>query len=128
MNFLKLQYSIYKNLDLLEESEQAYLKVVATEPENEDIWLDIADLYYYSNELDKAIDILYVGIERHQMVARMYYRLAAYLLESGSGIDAFDILFMALETNREELDYFTEYYPEGLQNEQVLDLIESYRN
>lgn len=116
--------SLEKN-QRIEEAEIAYLKALELNPAHAQLKLDYADYLANYASLSQATDYLF-SIEEQYANYKIYYRLAALSLKNGRENDALNMLERALIDNKEELNRFTDYYPEALNYALVVALIEQY--
>ena len=113
---------------LFDEAIIAYNKVVEYDEENEDIWLDKAEVIKDYENLDNGINLLYEGLEKQPKNNLIYARLVAYLLMNGKEDEALLNLTILLTNDKELVAEIIEFYPGTLSHQKVIDLIENFKN
>jgi tetratricopeptide (TPR) repeat protein len=118
---------IQLKLEMFDKVIESYKKVSELESDNEDIWLDFADVYFKTGNTEKAADIILEGIVHQPENISLRYRLINYLLLNKKEKEAYSLLEAALQINFIRHCEMLEYDPTLLRNQQILDLIELYK-
>ncbi|PIZ06501.1 MAG: hypothetical protein COY57_01645, partial [Flavobacteriales bacterium CG_4_10_14_0_8_um_filter_32_5] len=80
----------------------AYYKVIEMDEENEDVWLDIAQSALIHENMEKAISLLFEGIEKQPSNYSLRARLTCFYLQLGQLNQASEQLISTL-TNEPDL-------------------------
>jgi tetratricopeptide (TPR) repeat protein len=112
----------------LEESEECYQLIIALEPEQMEAWLDWSYVMFNDNREEEAIDLLTEAIKIEPNCHQYYYRLTTYLYKTGKTKSALQYLELGLLINFKEHFLLFEYAPELAQANEVLELIETFRD
>ena len=115
-------------MGLVDEAKNSYDKVIEFDKDNEEIWLDKADIVKDYENIDNAILVLLEAIEKQPSNFLIYTRLIPYFLIKGKIDEAIQHLIFLLTNKHELLSELTTYYPEIINFKEVLDIIETYKN
>ena len=111
----------------LEEAVNAFEKAININPESIRVWLEYSEFMDRREGAAEAIDILMEGMIYHEEGPEFNYRLAAYLLKASREAEALIYLGEALLEDYEKHKLFLNYYPEAINNQNVLHLLEIYK-
>lgn len=115
--------SLEKN-NRIEEANIAYEKAIEISPKNVILLLDASEFLVRNYSIEEAIELFKTHSLGDQ---KIFYRLAALNLKIGKIQDALNFLEASLKHKEQNLHLLTEYYPEALQFEQVVELINQYK-
>ena len=113
-------------MGLVDEAIVSYDKVIELDAENEDIWLDKAEVVKDCENIENGILVLYEGLEKQPDNYLIYTRLVPYLLIKGKVEEACQNLIIMLTHNKLLLADLTEYYPEIMNFPKIIDIIETF--
>jgi tetratricopeptide (TPR) repeat protein len=114
-------------LENFEAAERAYRKVVDIDPDNDEIWLEYSHLLIADGRQEEAIDLLEQGVDRLPGNAEFIYRLACYHYLNGEVAEGYRFLSQALQMNPLSVGSVFEYAPSLKNDQQILNLIDSYK-
>lgn len=118
---------IQHKLGFLEEAASAYLRVLELGYEDFDIYLDYAKLLYEGGHYKDCERILSEGIQKHPDVSPLYYRMSGLQFELGKRQEGLLFLENALELNYEKHAELLEYIPALVNDNTVMQLIQSFK-
>ncbi len=118
----------FEKLDRYDEALNCYQKVVDIEPENIDAWLDLSNVLTEIDSIEKATEVIHRALSINKNNEELMYRLVAYLLQVGNDKKAQDQLQAALTKNYDAHEKLFNYFPEAKNFNEVLKLIESFKN
>jgi tetratricopeptide (TPR) repeat protein len=124
-DFQYIYGDILKANGYYEEAILAYSKVIQLLPDTKNIWLDLAETFREYLDIEHAIEVLLKGIDKHPNEAIFYYRLTAYYLMKNNIAEAVTQLEKAIELNPVEVSELVEFYPDCINFEEVIKLIEN---
>jgi tetratricopeptide (TPR) repeat protein len=104
-----------------------YEKAINTNPENSSVWLDYSEFIDKNKGPGKAVEILEEGMVYNVDQPDYYYRLAAYLLKASREPEALIYLGEALLEDYEAHHLLLSYYPEAINNQNIIQLLEIYK-
>ena len=108
-------------------SLDAYEEASLLDPYSNRVWLDWSYIYFERGETEEAIRIVKSGIESLPEESELYYRLTAYLIESGLYQEAFDHLENALVLNFENHKTLFEFFPKLETQKALFKIIDQFR-
>ena len=123
-----IDFYILAKTGLFDEAIIAYDKVIEYDEENEEIWLDKAEVITDYENIENGIITLYKGLEKQPENNLIYARLVAYLLMNGKVNEAIENLTILLTNDKELLSELTSYYPEAISFQKVIDTIENFKD
>jgi len=97
--------------------------LVSRFPDNEDVWIDHADIYFSMDDLQGALDMIQEGWQKIPNSAVIGYRKVAYLLESGKHAEAEELLLRLHANEPEGAEELAEYYPAIKNNLAYIELM-----
>ncbi|MBX7095725.1 MAG: tetratricopeptide repeat protein [Flavobacteriales bacterium] len=109
-------------------SQQSFLKALELDGDNPELIMDYTDFLKRRFSLQEALEEMDKHILRFPQQAELLYRQSVYLLESGKKAQAMEMLAEALSLNFEEHEELFDYLPELKNNNDIVELIEHYRN
>jgi tetratricopeptide (TPR) repeat protein len=109
-------------LKKVSEAEAITEMLVTRFPENEDVWMDHADVFFVKGEPKAALDIIDEGWNRNPQSSELGYRKVVYLLATGLKAEAEDLLLRLFRNDPEGLEEVESYYPEISSNLLYLEL------
>lgn len=119
--------NVYRRMGKIEKAIEAYRTATHIDPQDYESWINIAQLYFEKNLLTKAIRTLEEAYEANPKVAILEYRLAAYYFLKKNETEGFNFLRKALmHDNTKYLEFF-KIYPEGVDNDDIKNIIAKYR-
>jgi tetratricopeptide (TPR) repeat protein len=116
------------NAGYKDEALKTYKYMIAEFDQEVDTWLDYADLILEMESSVPALLIIDGALEIFPKNSELLYRRAAYLIMMGKLKEAYINLETALEQDFDIHTDFIEYYPEALKINNILKLIELYKN
>ncbi|HCQ30257.1 MAG TPA: hypothetical protein DIU39_08230 [Flavobacteriales bacterium] len=116
---------ILKANGFYEEAILAYSKVIQLLPDTKSIWLDLAETFREYLDIEHAIEVLHKGLEQHADYALYHYRLTAYYLMKNDITDAVKHMEKAIHSDASEVTELVEFYPECINFEEIILLIEN---
>lgn len=108
-------------------SISAYEEASHLGPEDKEIWLNWSFIYFEQGEHDKAIEILLQGMEELLDESEFFYRMSAYLIESGKFKEALNYLENALILNFEGHQVLFDFFPKPETQKALFKIIEQFR-
>lgn len=90
--------------------------------ENEDVWMDYADLFFSAGEMDQALDVLKEAWQKIPNSNPIGYRRVACLLASGKTAEGEELMSRLAGSDPAGLDELAEYYPPVRQNMLFVEL------
>lgn len=90
---------------------EAYQKCSEAYPYTVDLWLNWSMVFCEQGDLDKAIEIINIGIEECPQEAALYYRATAYNIQAGNYGDSIKLLENALLLNFELHTSLFDFFP-----------------
>ena len=119
---------VQAKLGFLEEALLAYEKVKELDPDNQDIWSDLAWMFDQLGNVTSAMITFQEGIEIQEKNDKLLYSYGAFLIKYGRKEEALFNLDKALALNFDGHDILFEIYPEIKENSSVLELIDYYKS
>jgi tetratricopeptide (TPR) repeat protein len=104
-----------KKLERFDEALEITRSLVTRFPDNEDVWIDHADIHFCKGDLNTALEMIQEGWQKIPNSAVIGYRKVAYLLESGKQLEAEDLLSRLYANEPEGATELAAYYP-GIKN------------
>ncbi len=105
-----------KKLNRWNEAEAITESLIKRFPQNEDAWMEHADVFFHKGEFAQALDIIHTAWVNCSLNPEIGYRKVAYLMELGKTIEAEELLMQLALNNPEGLEDLEEYYPEISKN------------
>lgn len=122
-DYFLFQVEMLKKMKRYDESEAITESLITRFSDNEDVWLDHADVFFLKNDILGALKAINEGWQKIPQSSALGYRKVAYLLEAGLHAEAQDLLIRMYVNDKEELDELVEYYPKIKENTTYIDLI-----
>ena len=119
---------VQQKLGFHEEAAMAYQRVIELEYPDFDVWLDYAKLLDEAGYYKDCIETLSEGIKYFPDVAELYYRLGVILIETGKRNEGLENLSKALEMDFNKYNEIFEYSPALKEDNEILELINSFKN
>ena len=119
---------IQQKLGFQEEAAQAYQRVIELDYPDYDVWLDYARLLDEAGYYKDCIETLTEGIKYFPDVAELYYRFGIIMMETGKKQEAFENFSKALQLDYGKHNEIFEYCPALKYNDEVLQLINSFKS
>lgn len=116
----------YYKLGQIEQSVDAYYKVLEYNPLDIEAWLDFSTVLYEQGRLLEASETISDGIKNNPDAAELYYRQVAYLFALGQHKEALVYLETALVTDPEKHYILFEYLPQLQDNNAIIEVINRY--
>lgn len=115
-------------LGFMEEALLSFQKVYELDEKDETIIIDLAKTLEELGRHDQVMDYYCLGVKSQTDNGKLLYNFVAFLLKRGDQINAYFYLDLALKNHFEDHPTLFEAYKEAQMDEQVIDLIEHYRN
>jgi tetratricopeptide (TPR) repeat protein len=93
----------------INEAEEMFTFAADHFPNESDVWLFYSDFYVMNQQVEKAIEVLYKGIDIHPDNISYLYRMANYYYLKDDAIQGNSFLTLAYISSPELLDEFLEY-------------------
>ena len=119
-------HALEKNEDF-DEAKTSYQKVLDINPDITEAWLDYSALLSEEGEYKLAIETIQQALDLADNPEKIMYRFIAYLLANGNKKEALNQLEHALQLNYNEHKSLLEYFPEALNNIEIVNLIDMYK-
>ncbi len=119
---------IQAQLGFLEEALISYKKVLEIDEDDESILIDLAKIAEETDNTDLAMDYYCLGVKNQPNNGKLLYNFVAFLLKRGDQINAYFYLDLALKKHFDERVELFDAYAEAMYDEQVIEMIEYYRN
>ena len=111
----------------LEEAVNIFEKAININPESIRVWIEYSEFMDRRQGPAEAVDIMMEGMIYHEQEPEFNYRLAAYLLKASREAEALIYLGEGLLEDYEKHLLLLNYYPEAINNQNVLHLLEIYK-
>jgi len=112
-----------KKLEHYDDALDLTTSLIERFPDNEDVWIDHADIHFCNGDLQIALEMIQEGWQKIPNSAVIGYRKVAYLLESGKQAEAEDLLARLYANEPEGAVELAEYYPRIKENLTYIDLL-----
>jgi tetratricopeptide (TPR) repeat protein len=119
---------IYMRKNDLINSEKIFKNVVELDPTDFESWLNYSEIYYITNNYEKAIEILNKAQDINYHNALIQIRLAAYHFLSGKTKQGYHYTEKALNIDPECIDDLYEFCPETIGDSKIKVLVENISN
>lgn len=116
-----------KKVEKFEESEQAFLKVLEIEPDNESAYIDFIGLFECQALFSQAILIAEEALKLFSTSVELKYRYAALLFSAGFSKEAIVKLEECLQLDYNSKDFLFEYFEDAKNIPIIAELIELYK-
>ncbi|BDD08171.1 hypothetical protein FUAX_06030 [Fulvitalea axinellae] len=107
---------------------EAYEEAVVLNPAEINIWTEWSDMYQWTQQSDKAVEIMTAALEEFPDAAQCHYRLAAYNFLGGKRSQAVENLEKALTNDFEKHKDLIVFFPELEKDDEMMRIIDKYRN
>jgi len=122
-DYFLFQVEMLKKMKRYDESEAITESLITRFSDNEDVWLDHADVFFLKNDMLGALKAVNEGWQKIPQSSALGYRKVAYLLEAGLHAEAQELLVRMYINDKDELNELVEYYPKIKENVTYIDLI-----
>ncbi|WP_340076691.1 tetratricopeptide repeat protein [Leptobacterium sp. I13] len=126
--YWKLSAEINKKLDLLEEADLAYEKIVTLGNYELKTWIEWSDVLYKLGEYDTAIHTLLQAIEFYPDEPAIEYRIAGFYYLSSDSLKGSYHLKNALRNNYKKHHILKELFPTVFIRNTVKNIITEFKN
>lgn len=109
-------------------ASETYKKACLVDDNDPETFIEASDFFIDEDLADNAIEILNDGIKRNPALAELFYKLAAVLLQIGEPSKALSILQEGLDLAPELHALIFDYFADADKNQDIIDLIELYKN
>lgn len=111
-----------------DEAEEVFQNMAEQFPNEEELWLMYSDFYVLTHNLNKAIEMLYKGIEKQPDNISYLYRMANYFYLKNDIEQANSYLTLAYMTDSELLKEFFEYDKNMYNVPDVIEFLSNIKN
>jgi len=122
-----IQGDLQIKLSRVKDGIMSYRKVIELEPEDPEIWLELAIVHSGNLEYERAFETLHEGLRWHEKNPDFYFGMSNYLLKSGQSQNACAMLEKALEMDYEGHHRMLKTFPDLEGNSTIADIIEGFR-
>lgn len=109
------------------EAEKHYLNAINKAPENDLVYVDFSEYLYRRGREEEAFELLLSAALKLEDPSLINYQSAILNFKSGHLMDAYDLLYLAIETDEELADKIITDLPEILDHPDFIDLLSDYR-
>ncbi|MDZ4205518.1 MAG: hypothetical protein U1C46_11965, partial [Bacteroidales bacterium] len=109
------------------EAAEAYNKVISSNYDDTDFYLDYAEFLSSTVGIPKSIELLSVAIGIYPNASALFYRLSAYNFLIAKKKEGTKWLEIALNMEHEGFKDFLDFAPELANNPEIINLIEAAR-
>jgi tetratricopeptide (TPR) repeat protein len=113
-------------LDLYDEAEESYKKVLEIEPENVEIWVFLTNLLIDRGKKQEALDTIALSLKYHVAEPRLMLQRAEILMLNGNEKEALSIVQMAFALDSELFKNKSDELPTLSANAEIRQLITWY--
>lgn len=128
VDYLLFEVEFLKKLEQWSDAESITEVLVKRYADNEDTWMEHADIFFQRGDMLKALEVINQGWHHCPQSHEIGYRKVVYLMEAGKSNEAEELLLRLHEVNPEGMADMEEYYPEIKQNVLYADLYLRYRS
>ncbi|MFM1932859.1 MAG: hypothetical protein RL226_2162 [Bacteroidota bacterium] len=126
-DIMSLIASTLKKMGLNEEAISVYEGAVHLENDNEELWLDYSDVYARQLNFNMALITLQDGMAYIKDSTELKYREVTYRYHNGERKEAYALLESLLADEYEKSQSLLEYSPELMEDQVVIQLMETYK-
>lgn len=81
---------VCQGMGFFKEAKRAYKKVIKTDDDNWEVFLDYSGMLWENGEIEEAIEVIQCGISLQGKIAELNYRAGSYLYMNGDKTNAFN--------------------------------------
>lgn len=122
VDYMLFQVEFMKKLEMLSEAELVTENLIQRFSDNEDVWLEYADIFFQRDEKERALDVINMGWDKCIQSYEIGYRKVIYLLALGKMAEAEDLLLRLSQSYPEGLADLEDYYPKIADNQLFAEL------
>jgi len=126
-DYLYTATEIFEQLKFPLEAVTMYERIIALEFDDDEMYMDYAELLVELDDVDEALKQLISGVKRFPHCEDLHLMLAGYMLATGDNFGAVSHLSEASALSHEALDKFAEYFPELLTDQNVQIIIQGLK-
>jgi tetratricopeptide (TPR) repeat protein len=127
-DYLYTAVEIYEQIDYKLDAVQAYKNIIEAGFDDDEMYMDYAELLVEMDEVDDALHVLLEGIEKYPESQDMHLMIAGYMLATGDHSGGVSHLIEANLLDEEAIDRFVEYFPELLEEQRVQVIIREFKS
>ncbi len=116
-DYLFTAIEIYDKADMKLDMIKAYKKIIALDYDDDELYMDYAEVLIELDEVDDALALLQEGLEKHPESDDIHLMMAGYLMAINEFAKAFEHIKKANALDNEAIEKFIEYFPELLEDE-----------
>jgi tetratricopeptide (TPR) repeat protein len=128
IDYLFLYAEVHEKVGFMKEAQIAYKKVLEIDNLDQESWLNYSNILYQQESTQDAIDALYNAIEYNPNNAKIYFRLSAYLIETGDKTKGLNLFKHALTINYDLHAELFQYMPKIKDNKDLINLLNNFKN
>jgi tetratricopeptide (TPR) repeat protein len=117
---------IYQKLGLFDKALNSYYNSAKLEPNDYEVWMDIAELHEDNNSIQDAIDALNEGITQASLVSELYFKLAELYVKNSELQEAYEAFALGLTNNPTDINSIMTDYPVFAQHFEFQQLLNIY--
>ena len=106
---------------------KTYNKIISLDFDDDELYMDYAEVLIELDEVDDALEILKSGLKRHPESDDIHLMMAGYLMAISKYAEAFEHIKTANNIDGEAFEKFVEYFPEFLEDETAKKVIEQIK-
>lgn len=127
-DYLYTAVEIFYQIDYLLDAIKTYQKIMELGFDDDEMFMDYAELLVEMDEVDDALTVLLEGILKYPDCEDMHLMLAGYMLAVGDSIGAMNHLLEANSLDQDAMTRFTEFFPELLDDKKVRVLLDGFKS
>ncbi|HEY8404362.1 MAG TPA: tetratricopeptide repeat protein [Flavobacteriales bacterium] len=128
VDYLLFEVEFLKKLELWSEAESITEILIKRFADNEDAWMEHADIFFQRGETHRALEFINQGWQHCPQSYEIAYRKVVYLFETGKNNEAEELLLRLHESYPEGMADMEEYYPEIKRNVLYAELFLRHRS
>jgi tetratricopeptide (TPR) repeat protein len=124
VDYLRMKADILQKMERYDRAFEVYKKIILLDKSDPEIWMDYADAWMETGDLENGLDVLRSGLVFHPDNAPLKYRMSACLVRAGKLQEATIMFEKALHIDPNCYSDAFEYYPPMKDIPVFLDLLD----
>ena len=116
------------NIDDTEKAIDAFERIFQLDPNTKQNWINLATIYFSTSNYRKAFQVLTEAEDRYEDNADIFYIKAVFYLQIGNRTEGIANLERGLSISFDEHPMIFELYDSLLDDADILQVIEQYRD
>jgi tetratricopeptide (TPR) repeat protein len=126
-DYLFTAVQVYDKADMKLEMIKTYKKIIALGFDDDEVFMDYAEVLIELDEVDDALTILEEGVTKHPESDDIHLMMAGYLLAITEYEKAFEHIKKANNIDAEAFEKFAEYFPELVEEPSTKMVIQQFK-